>query len=155
MYCIEELASFLGLPHFNFRLCSQYYAEEKKNAKNGEGPRAFITWVDRGGRRGRGRCSNMYLLNLKASFSPVKVSSFDHAHIWCPKLWYSARVDDPVHCFGSWAPPLLHPPRIHLTSFTWWMLPGLPRSSPAVYYCECKQGRPGNEAIEELCVLTL
>ena len=32
-----------------------------------------------------------------------------------------------MRCFGSWAPPPLHPPRIHLTSFTWWMLPGLPR----------------------------
>ena len=36
MYCIEELASFLGLPHFNFRLCSQYYAEEKKMQKMGK-----------------------------------------------------------------------------------------------------------------------
>ena len=48
----------------------------------------------------------------------------------------------------------LYPPRVHLTSLTWWMRPGLPRfshSSVAVYYTECKpkntkRGRPGNEA---------
>ena len=49
----------------------------------------------------------------------------------------------------------IRPPRIHLTSFTWWMLPGLPhfnfcQSSNSVYYCErnrrSKWGRPGTEA---------
>ena len=34
----------------------------------------------------RGRYSNMYILNLKASFLLVKMSSFDHAEVWSPKL---------------------------------------------------------------------
>ena len=40
--------------------------------------------------------------------------SFDHANVWSPKLRWSARMDDPMHCFGSWAPP----PYVHLVS-TW------------------------------------
>ena len=51
----------------------------------------------------------------------------------CLNGWSSA-------LFGSWDPPTLRPPHIHLTSFAWWMLPGLPRSSPAICYCECKWG---------------
>jgi len=45
-----------------------------------------ISWreVDVGG---RGRYSNMYVLNLKVSFLPVKMSSFDHVKVWSPKLW--------------------------------------------------------------------
>ena len=35
-------------------------------------------WVDIGG---RGQYSNMYVLNLKASFLPAKTSSFDHAKV--------------------------------------------------------------------------
>ena len=36
-------------------------------------------------------------------------------------------MDDPVRCFSSWTLSLpLCPPRIHLTSLMWWMLPGLP-----------------------------
>ena len=54
----------------------------------------------------------------------------------------------------GWAPPPLHPLRVHLTSHMWWMRPGLPRfsrSSTSVYYTERKpknkkRGRPGNEA---------
>ena len=38
--------------------------------------------VDIGG-GGRDRYSNMYILNLKASFLPVKTT---HANIWSPKL---------------------------------------------------------------------
>ena len=34
---------------------------------------------------GRGRYSNIYVLNLKASFLPVKTSSFHHAKVWSPK----------------------------------------------------------------------
>jgi len=53
------------------------------------------------------------------------------------------------------APPPLRPHRVHLTSYTWLMRPGLPRflrSSASVYYTERKlknkkRGRPGNEAI--------
>ena len=52
------------------------------------------------------------------------------------------------------APPYLRPTRVHLTSHTWWMKPGLPRfsrPSASVYYTERKPknkkwGRPGNEA---------
>ena len=37
---------------------------------------------------GRGRYS---ILNLKASFLPVKMSSFHHAKVWTPKMWYIAQ----------------------------------------------------------------
>ena len=33
---------------------------------------------------GRGRYSNIYVLNLKASFLPVKTSSFHHAKVGSP-----------------------------------------------------------------------
>ena len=50
-----------------------------------------------------------------------------------------------IQCIVLAVGPLpLRPPHVHLT-FMWWMLPGLPHSSPAMYYCECKRGRPGNE----------
>ena len=35
---------------------------------------------------GRGQYSNMYILNLKASFLPIKTTSFDHTKLWSPKL---------------------------------------------------------------------
>ena len=92
----------------------------------------------------RGRYSNMYVLNLKVSFLPVKTSSFDHTNVWSPKLQWNARTDDPVHSlFWQLGTSPLHPPCVHLTSFTWWMLPGLPHLLLAVYYCECKQGGGG------------
>ena len=45
------------------------------------------------------------------------------------------------------------PPHVHLTSFTWWMRPGLPLFSlclplPWLYWMQ--QGRPGNEATTTL-----
>ena len=55
---------------------------------------------------GKGRYS---ILNLKASFLPVKTSSFHHAKVWSPKMWYIAQWM--VLC-ASWAPP----PYIHLAS---------------------------------------
>ena len=56
-------------------------------------------------------------------------------------------------CFCCWVTPILHSPRIYLTSFAWWMSPGL-----ACFWCSCslateckpnskrKWRRPGNEA---------
>ena len=61
---------------------------------------------------------------------------------------------------ASWAPPPLRPPRVHLMSFTWWMLPGLPRfnfrrsSIPCIVVNanrRSKRGRPGTEARLSLC----
>ena len=34
---------------------------------------------------GRGRYSNVYVLNLKVSFLSVKMNSFHHAKVWSPK----------------------------------------------------------------------
>ena len=70
-------------------------------------------------------------------------------------------MDGPVHCFGSWVPPPLRPPRVHLTSFTWWMLPGLPRfkfhwSSDSMYYCERKREiKPGEAWDRGYCSMPL
>ena len=84
----------------------------------------------------------MYILNLKASFLPVKTSSFNHANIWNPKLWQKAWTNDPVRCFGSWTPSTSCPPDIiHVTNTH------RPPSFFAMYYCERKQRRPGNEMI--------
>ena len=43
-------------------------------------------WMQGGHGGGRGRYSNIYVLNLKASFLLVKTSGFDHAKVWSPKL---------------------------------------------------------------------
>ena len=55
----------------------------------------------------------------------------------------------------------LRPPRVYLTSHTWWMRPGLPcfwHSSASMYYTECKpmnkkRGRPGNKATAKPCII--
>ena len=79
---------------------------------------------------GEGPISKYVRTKQKASFLLVKTSSFHHAKIWSPKLQWSARMDNPVRCFGSWAPPPLRLPRVHLMSFKWWMFPGRPCFSP-------------------------
>ena len=35
---------------------------------------------------GGGNIQNMYALNLKVSFLPVKMSSLNHTNVWRPKL---------------------------------------------------------------------
>ena len=75
----------------------------------------------------RSRYINMHVLNLNTGFLPVKTSSFDHTNIWT-----ATRLDDPVCCFGSGAPPPIHPPDvIHVMN--------APRPSPffaSRVYCE-------------------
>ena len=34
-----------------------------------------------------GEGANIYIVNLKTSFLPVKTSSYDHAKVWSLKLW--------------------------------------------------------------------
>ena len=102
-----------------------------------------------------GACWNMYVLNLKASFLPVETStcSLNHTKVVSPKLQHSTWMDNPVCCFGSWAPPL---PYVHLCTWRHSMLPGLPHFnfSPVSHshvllrtQMKGKQTRPGNEAI--------
>ena len=104
------ITSFPGLPHSYLPFVFTIIHVSRTAAKNGKGLGAFITWVDARCMDvgGRGLYSNMYVLNLKASFSPVKTSSFGYANVWSPKL----QTDDPVPCFGRWVPP----PYVHLTS---------------------------------------
>ena len=118
-------------------------------AEDWEGMGAFIIWVDAGG----GACSNMYVLNLKASFLPVETStcSLNHTKVVSPKLQHSTWMDNPVCCSGSWAPPLpyvhlvstLYPPCIHLAPDVIQCFQAFPiltfRQSPTLmYYCERK-----------------
>ena len=86
-------ASFPGLPRSYLLFAFTIIHGSRRAAKNGEGLGAFIMAMT------SGRCevdvggwgvilkimSNV--LNLKASFLPVKMSSFDHAEVWSPKLW--------------------------------------------------------------------
>ena len=66
----------------------------------------------------RGQYSNMYAVNLKASFLLVKTSCFIHANVWssnCCRAFVGM-----IQCIVLAVEPLpaIHPPRIHLTSFT-------------------------------------
>jgi len=74
-----------------------------------------------------------------------------------------------IGAFITWTNPELtlpptpkHLPRVHLTSFMWWMLSGLPHFSLLFHFHvllsmeteERKQGSPGNEANDRVCVCT-
>ena len=77
------VASFPGLPCF----CVHNNTREWKWGR----PRSIhhmkdVRWT-RGGHRGRARYSNIYLLDLKASFLLVKASKFNHTEVWSPKQW--------------------------------------------------------------------
>ena len=65
----------------------------------------------------------------KNSFDDIKVK------VWSSKLQQSPQTDNPVCCFGCWTPPPYVHPHVHLTSFMWWMLPGLPQFSPVFHSC--------------------
>ena len=135
---------FFSLPCFYLPFAFTIMHGSRRPANNGEGLGAFITWVDIGG---RGQYSNMCILNLKVSF-------FQSRRVVSITLPSGVRncnrvLERMIQCIVLSVvplPPTSNPPRIHLTSFTWWMLPGLPHSSPGVYYCERKHGRPGNKA---------
>ena len=97
----------------------------------------------RGGRGGGGLMFKYICTELESGFLTIKTSSFHHGKVWSLKTWWSTRMDGSVHCFWQLGPSLLCPPRVHLTSATWWMLPGLPHfnfhwSSNSVYCCERK-----------------
>ena len=77
------------------------------------------------------------------------------------------RNRDSLEAFVTWTNPELtmpptpkHPPRVHLTSFMWWILSGLPHFSLLFHFRvllsmeteERKQGSPGNEANDGGCV---
>ena len=92
-------------------------------------------------------CSNMYTLHLKASFLPVKTSSFNHANIWSLKLQM-------IHCVVLAVGAL--PPHVHLKSFVCWMHSYPPLfclfvfADPPLPYMNAngrqKRWRPGNKA---------
>ena len=134
---------FFSLPCFYLPFAFTIIHGSRRPANNGEGLGAFITWVDIGG---RSQYSNMCILNLKVSFfrSRRVVSITLPSGVRNCNRALERMIQCIVLSVGP-LPPTSNPPRIHLTSFTWWMLPGLPHSSPAVY-CEHKRGRPGNKA---------
>ena len=77
------VASFPGLPCF----CVHNNTWEWKWGR----PRSIhhmkdVRWTW-GGHRGRARYSNIYLLDLKASFLLVEASRFNHTEVWSPKQW--------------------------------------------------------------------
>ena len=63
---------------------------------------------------GRGWYSNIYVLNLKASFLPVKTSSFHHTKVWNTK--HSRVLERMVLCIVLAVGSL--PPYVHLVSTT-------------------------------------
>ena len=75
-----KLASFPGLPHFYLPLAFTIIHGSKRPAKKWGRPGSIHhvrrCEVDVGGE------GPIYLLNLKASFLPVKMSSFHHAKVW-------------------------------------------------------------------------
>ena len=90
--------------------------------------------------RGRGWYSQICnVLNLKVSILRVKMSNFDHAKVWSPKLQY--RTCEILSSVLFWQ--LGPSPLAHLASTRrHWMLPGFPVfhwPSSAVYYCEHKR----------------
>ena len=84
-----NLASFPGLPRFYL-----LFLFTIRPAKNRKDLGAFVTSLMSGGHWGGGGGgvhstiydSNMHPLNLKASFLPIKQSSFDYAKVLGPKL---------------------------------------------------------------------
>ena len=86
----------------------------------------------------------MYILNLKASFLPVKTSSFNTLTSGIQN--YDRKLDRMIQCIvlAVWLPPTstsCPPDVIHVTNAH------RPPSFFAMYYCERKQRRPGNEMI--------
>ena len=77
------LASF---PPFVSSVCFHNNTQEWKTGEK-QGRPGSIHHVS--GRKvdvgGRGQYSNIYILSLRASFLPVKTSSFHHAKVWSPK----------------------------------------------------------------------
>ena len=127
----------------------------RRPTKNREGLGTFITWVDPRWTLGGGA-------NIQICTHTIwKQVSYRRWWVVLITLTFGVQncnraLKQIIQCV-VWqldlSPPPLCPPCIHLTSFTWWMLPGLPHSLPAMYYCLCKQGRPGNEARVVQCRL--
>ena len=60
-----------------------------------------VRWT-RGGRRGGGAdIQNIYVLNLKASFLPVKTSSFNHAQLGPSPPTSTSRPPDIIHVMNA------------------------------------------------------
>ena len=82
----HPLSSFPGLPCF-YLLFAFIITREQKTGKKWGRPGSIHHMsgceMDVGGEG----YSNIYGLNFKMSFLPVKTSSFHHAKVWSPKTW--------------------------------------------------------------------
>ena len=113
MWCTASLVP--RPPLFLPSVCIHNNTWERKTDEKQESLGAIITWV---GTRwtwgGRGRYSNIYTLNLKASSLLVKKSSFHHAKVWNTK--HGRALERMVLCTVLAVGSL--PPYVHLMS-TW------------------------------------
>ena len=140
-----------------FFLCFSLRWRMRKSSaeKNGEGLVLSITWLMWGG---GGEVA-------QPQISIVQQSCVDRLGVLTSRRAFEPSqqlVDELLQDLLKrlWAPPPLRPPRVYLTSLTWWTIPGLPRSLLLFRICvllllqtewQKEQGRPGNKANYKSC----
>lgn len=79
---------------------------------------------------------------------PLHLKRGSHSINWFLQCWHHhcsrVRFSTTEEALSIWEIPVKHESTLYCVM--WWQT-WYPRSSPAVYYCECKLGRPGNEAM--------
>ena len=154
-YCHEEqlpydVVLFSGLPQFCSLVCIQYNVQKRKGSEKCGRPRNTYhmndVWWMRGGCRGDIAHLQTHVINNRASFLQVKLSTVDLVNIWDPGYHWSTRWWSPVRYLNV-GPSLLRSPHIHqknCNSTHWWstrchshdrpVFPGLPHFSPLFHF---------------------
>ena len=116
--CETLLASLPIVPHFCSLVCIQYNTRKWKSGESREDLGTLITWMTSGGREmdagGRGLHSNN-ILDLIVEHSVAR-QDLRHSQDCKYSTW---QVYCALTC--SRGLPTWCPPRVHLTSFMWWV----------------------------------